>query len=421
MPRSSFMGDCTIGYLSSVYPALSHTFIFREIQALRALGLEVKTASIRLTEDLDRMTGEERDEFGRTHYVNDTPYARLFAAHLRLLALKPRGYFRALGYAVGLRKKGPVPLWKLMAYFAQAGLLMDWMRREQICHLHVHFGNPPATAAMIAAHAGAAPFSLSIHGPDIFNDEGPSLLAEKIDKAVFVRCISHFCQSQVMRLTAFSQWSKLHIVRCGIDVHAFGPCPLPGNAVLEVVCVGRLVSAKGQYVLLQACDELRRRGVRLHATFLGDGPERPALEAAAAQLGLKEMVTFAGAVGQDLVHSHLNGADIMVLPSFAEGLPVVLMEAMAKEVPCISTRIMGIPELIEDGVNGFLAPASDWHTLADKMELLLGNPALCSEFGRNGRRTVMEKYDMNTNGRAMRDLFARYVPGLCANKDGGAS
>ncbi len=413
------MGDWAVGYLTSLYPALSHTFIFREIQALRAQGMNVKTASIRLPEDLDRMTPEERDEFDRTYYVNSTPRGRVLLAHLRLLLSRPASYLGALCYALGLRRKGPVPLAKLLAYFAQAGLVMDWMRRERICHLHVHFGNPPATAAMIAAHAGGSPFSISVHGPDIFNDEGPSLLAEKIDKAVFVRCISHFCQSQVMRLTAYSQWEKLHIVRCGIDTRAFSPRALPGNAVPEIVCLGRLVAAKGQYVLLQACEELRRRGVGLHVTFLGDGPERPALEAATARLGLGEMVTFAGAVGQDLVHEHLNRADMMVLPSFAEGLPVVLMEAMAKEVPCISTRIMGIPELVQDGVNGFLVPASDWRALADKMALLIGSPELRAEFGRTGRLAVVESYDTETNGRAMGRLFARYAPRLGFHDDGG--
>ena len=406
------MGGTAVGYLSSVYPALSQTFIFREIQALRDLGLEVKTASSRIPEDLDRMTAEERDEFGRTYYVNSTPYVRLFSVHLRLLISRPGAYLRALGYASALRRKGPVPLGKIVAYFAQAGLLMDWMRREGVCHLHVHFGNPPATAALIAAEAGSAPFSLSLHGPDIFNDEGPSLLAEKIDKALFVRCISYFCQSQAMRLAAFTQWPKLHIVRCGVDIRAFCPRPPPNNTVPEVLCLGRLVSAKGQYVLLQACDELRRRGVRLHVTFLGDGPERKALEETSAQLGLKEGVTFAGAVGQDLVHSHLDRTDIMVLPSFAEGLPVVLMEAMAKEVPCISTRIMGIPELIQDGENGFLVPASDWRTLADRMEHLLGDPDLRAKFGRNGRLAVMEMYNMEANGRDMHDLFTRYIPCL---------
>ena len=123
------MGDWKIGYLSSVYPALSHTFIFREIRALRALGLQVKTASIRLPEGLDRMTGEEQGEFGHTYYVNSTPHIRVLAAHLRLLMLQPRGYFRAMVYAFGLRRKGAVRLWKLLAYFVQAGLLMEWMRR----------------------------------------------------------------------------------------------------------------------------------------------------------------------------------------------------------------------------------------------------------------------------------------------------
>ncbi len=364
------------------------------------------------------MTAAEQEEFRDTYYVNTAPFARLIMAHARLLFSRPGGYFGALRYAIGLRRKGPVPLWRLLAYFMQAGLLLDWMRREGICHLHVHFGNPPATAALIALHAGGAPFSLSIHGPDIFNDEQESLLAEKLDKAVFVRCISHFCRSQVMRLTEFGQWPKLHIVRCGVDVGAFSPRPTPHNAVAEIVCLGRLCAAKGQYVLLQACAALRAQGRGFHVTFVGDGPERPALEAAADSLGVRSVVTFAGAVGQDKVHGFLDKADMMVLPSFAEGLPVVLMEAMAKEVPCVSTRIMGIPELIEDGVNGFLAPASDGETLARCVQRLLDDPALGAELGRKGRLTVREAYDIEANGRAMHDLFLRYLPSAQESADG---
>ena len=415
------MGGKAVGYLTSVYPALSHTFIFREIRALRALGLVVKTASIRQPADLDRMTPGERAESGPTWCVNRTPVARVIAVHLRLAATRPLRYLHALRQAWRLHRLGPVPTLKMAAYFAQAGLLLDWMRRENIGHLHVHFGNPPATAALLAEHMGGAPFSLSIHGPDIFNEENTSLLAEKTGRAVFVRCISYFCRSQVMRLARFEHWSKLHIVHCGIDPADFPPRPAPNNAEPEIVCVGRLVAAKGQYVLLQACRELLDRGLRTHVTFLGDGPERTRLEMAAAELGVDGMVTFAGAVGQDVVRAGLERADMMVLPSFAEGLPVVLMEAMAMEVPCVSTRIMGIPELIEDGVNGFLVPASDSRALADKIETLVRDPMLRAEFGRRARRAVLQGFVMEECGRAMHGLFMRYAPETAIHTGGQAS
>jgi len=403
------MPQTTVGYLTSVYPALSHTFIFREIQALRARGLDIRTASISRPDYLDRMSPPEQKEYGSTQYIKRTPLTRVLFSHLWLASSCPKGYVRAFRYAVGLRRKGTVPLTKLLAYFVEMGPVLDWMRREAVRHLHIHFGNPAATVAMIAAQTGQATFSLTIHGSDIFYDEPGNLLAEKVDKALFVRCISHYSRCQVMRHTPFEQWPKLHIVRCGVDTSVFDMRALPENHVTEIVCVGRLIVAKGIFVLLQAGRALHEQGEKFHITLVGGGPEQAAIEAAATRLGIRELVTITGPVGQDAVHGYLNRADIMVQPSFAEGVPVVLMEAMAKGIVCISSRITGIPELIQDGVNGFLITPSDWEELAARMRQVIHDAALRAEFGRRARETVLAQYDIQKNARQLGELFVQYA------------
>ncbi len=384
---------------------------------MRTSGVCVKTVAVHLSRQVERMTPAEQADAAGTYYITDTSPARVAACHMRLLLSSPRRYLKMLGYTLGLRRKGPVPFLKLAAYFAEAGLLLDWLRRERVNHLHVHFANPAATVAMIATSQGQFSFSLSVHGPDAFDNVPGNLLVEKITRAAFVRCISHFCRSQLMRLVPFNQWPKLHIVRCGVDTDVFGPRPKPKNAVPEIVCLGRLVPAKGQHVLLQACRALREKGAAFHLTFIGDGPDRKSLDALCREWGLSDSVAFTGAVGQDEVCRRLEIADIMVLPSFAEGLPVVLMEAMAKEIPCISSRIMGIPELIEDGVNGFLTAPSDVEGIAEGIAQLLKDAELRRRLGCNARKTVCEHYDIETNCRRMGELLAECAHvGACAGE-----
>jgi len=408
--------DMSVGYLTSVYPALSHTFIFREIQVLRAHGVRIGTASIKRPDFIELMSSSEGHEYETTAYIQSTPAAEILLSHLRLFVRRPKGYLKALSYALSLRHKGTTPLHRLLGYFAEMAPLLAWMQSQKLNHLHIHFGNPAATVAMIAAETGEVSFSMSIHGSDIFYDESGNLLSEKIAKARFVRCISHFAQCQVMRHTPFPKWSKLHIVRCGIDPRVFQPRPVPANAVTQIVCVGRLIVAKGIFVLLQACRALREQGFEFHITLVGGGPEQGAIEAAATELGIRDRLTITGPVGQEDVHAYLDQADMMVLPSFAEGIPVVLMEAMAKEVFCISSRITGIPELIEDGLNGFLITPSDWMELAQKMKVALEDPALRARMGRKGRQTVLSKYDINKNAQNMGSLFAQYLA-----QEGGTS
>jgi glycosyltransferase involved in cell wall biosynthesis len=398
-----------ITYLASEYPGISHTFIFREIRFLREFGFKVLTASVRRPEILERMTDEEKRDAEETLYIINSSLFVILLSHLALFVGSPKGYLIMLKEALALTHKGPRNMLKGIAYFVEAGILIYWMQKKGSDHVHVHFANPASTVAMIAASYGTISFSMSVHGPDVFYNVVPNLLEEKVKRAVFVRCISYYCQSQLMRLVSHEMWSKFSIVRCGIDPQVYAPRPEPVNEVPEILCVGRLVPAKGQHILLKACGELKSRGVAFHLTIVGDGEDRDSLEQLTGDLGIRGDVTFTGAVGQDEVHKYYDRADLFVLASFAEGVPVVLMEAMAKEITSVSTRITGIPELIEDGVDGILVPASDVEGLADRLQELLQKGELRRELGKKGREKVIERYNLNQNVRAMAELFERFL------------
>lgn len=377
---------------------------------LRQLGLQIKTASVCPPTDLEWMETEELEEYRQTYCLQRTSPVRVVLTHARLAASKPRRYASALRYALRLRRQGPVSRWRLLAYFAEAGLVAAWERRERIGHLHVHFGNPAATVALIAHRITGIPFSLTMHGPDIFDDVTLNLLPEKFRRAQFVRCISHFCKSQSLRLAPPSLWPKFHVIRCGVDLAQFRPRAEQEHEGLRILCVGRLVPSKGQHVLLDACRLLRERGVAFHLTLIGDGPDRQSLEAAAEGHLLNGCVAFRGPCGQAQVRAELANTDVMVLPSFAEGIPVVLMEAMACGVPCVSTPVMGIPELIAHGNNGLLAAPSNIVELADRIQRLASDPALRRTLGHEARATVTDGYDVRANCRRLRDLLASQVP-----------
>ena len=394
-----------VAYLASEYPGISHTFILREIQALREQGLTVETASIRQPTSLEKMPAAEREEAAQSIYIKSTPLLQVVAMHWLLLRTGPVAYLKMLHATWRVYRDGVRNLVKAVGYLAEAGILLDWMHRQKLRHLHVHFANPAATVAMLAASYETIEYSLSIHGPDVFYNVDKNLLPQKIAGARFVRCISHYCRSQVLRLVPSSLWDRCQVVRCGIDPVAFSPRPDPDNSVTELLCLGRLVPAKGQHVLLQACGLLKQRGTAFHLTLVGDGEDRLSLQAQVQSLALEQEIDFAGAVGSDQVHSFYDRADLFVLASFAEGVPVVLMEAMAKEVASVSTRITGIPELIEDGRDGVLVAPADALELADNLQQLIDDSALRKQLGAAGRVRVINDYDLKTNSRALSDLF----------------
>jgi len=399
------MKEQPIAYLCSEYPAISHTFIYREIQSLRKEGLTVHTASIHKPGGLDIMTPDEQEEARNTLMVLDHSIPAIAGAHLSCLAGNPKGYIRMAAAALKLLVSGPKSPLKAIAYFAEAGILLQWTRRNGIAHIHEHFANPTAIVAMLMKQYGGITYSISVHGPDIFYTVDTAMLQEKIRQASFVRCISHYCRSQVMRLSDPVIWNRFHIVRCGIDPDLYAPRPDPGNAIPRLLCVGRLVPAKGQHILLEACAILKRQGTPFRLTFTGDGPDRASLEQHSRTWGIQELVTFTGALGQDKVRLLYDQADIFVLASFAEGVPVVLMEAMAKEIPVISTRITGIPELIDHQHDGLLAVPGDPEDLAQQLTALLADPLLRRQYGKAGRQKVIERYNQHQNNARLGEHF----------------
>ena len=398
-----------IGYLASHYPAVSHTFVLREIQALRRQAVDVETFSIHRSGSDQLLAAVDKEENSRTYAVLPARPLKLAWAHLSALLRAPGRYLDTLAFALkranpGLRGR----LWGFF-YFAEAIVVWRAARRRGVRHLHAVFADVASDVALLVARYGGTgwTWSVAIHGPLEFYDVALNHLAEKLGSARFAVAISDFGRSQLMAIGSEDRWSDMHVVHCGIDPASFvlegDLSPPVGDP--HIVCVGRLVHIKGQSLLLQALCELGRRGLLARATLVGDGPRRAELEALATQLGVSERVTFAGSVGQDAIWAIYRSAEVFCLPSMAEGLPVVLMEAMALEVPVVSTRIMGIPELVEDGVTGLLVAPGRVGPLADALERLLRDPELRARIGSAGRQKVLSDFDVNESARQLSTIF----------------
>jgi colanic acid/amylovoran biosynthesis glycosyltransferase len=261
---------------------------------------------------------------------------------------------------------------------------------------------------LIAGRIFPIGFSMSVHGPDEFYDAPGYRLAEKIEGAAFICCIGYYCRSQLMKLSPPAHWPKLEIAPLGVDPSAFSPRPFREHpSPFQILCVGRLVSAKGQHILVDAIAALLRAGHEVRLRLVGGGPDRASLEEQVGRLGLGDRVVFEGVVNQDRIRAIYAEADCFALASFAEGIPVVLMEAMAMEIPCVTTFITGHPELIRDGVDGVLVAPSDETALAEAIAGLIADPERRRRLGEAGRRRVIEKYDLENNTRRLADILQR--------------
>jgi len=394
-----------MAYLVSRYPAVSHTFILREIDRLRALGHTIRTASINPPDRaLERMDAVERREAGGTYCVK-AHGASGAAASLAWWALRdPLALARTVmtGLRMGRGLRG-------LAYAAEAAMVARWMRREGLAHLHVHFGNAGATVGVLVRRLTGCHLSYTIHGPDEFDDVPGQQLAAKMRAADAVVCISQFARAQLMRISDAADWSKFRVCRLGVDPRTFRFAPQrDATGPLRLLCVGRLTPAKAQLLLVQACAKLRQAGVDFRLTLVGDGPDRGRIEAAVDALELRDLVGLTGALTSDGVLAALAQADVFVLPSFAEGIPVVLMEAMASGVPCVSTRVNGIPELIEHARSGLLATSGDVDDLAAQLLLLARDRGLRRRLAHAARAQVEAHFDLNGNVRRLSDLFASF-------------
>lgn len=392
--------------------------MLREIEALRRLGASISTFSIRRTPQEKLLSERDRAAAATTVAILPPRWGRLLLAHLRLLVRSPSACFSTLAFALGLAPPGlRGRLWQLF-YFVEAVALWDECRRRQIRHVHVHLANAAADVALLATRIGSAiepdrpwSWSFTMHGPTEFLDLRHYRLAEKLDSARFVVCISDFARSQLMALCNPSHWEQLRVIHCGIPVADFTRAspPDPPGADPEVLYIGRLVPEKGQTVLLEAVATLAEQGRDVRVTLAGEGALRPQLERLAARLEIAPRVDFLGAVGQDRLRQLYERASIFCLPSFGEGVPIVLMEAMAMEVPALSTRIAGIPELIESGREGILVPPGRADRLAAALESLLADRELRRRLGSQGRAKVLGEFDAEASAEQLYRLFAEQL------------
>lgn len=366
-----------IAYMTGEYLRLSpFVFIHREVAALRELGLEIETFSVRGLSNLaEAVNPEQRIEAERTYFLLPASPLRVVANHLGLLLRSPRRYLRALRLAWAICPPGVKAFLYQVAYFLEAGLVAARMHERGMTHLHNHFASSSGTVAMLAAELGGFTFSLSEHGPHIFFSPHWWRIDEKFKRALFACCISHFCRSQIMMHTPADRWNRLHIVHCGIDPAEYRVTRHSGRGT-RLLFTGRLSAMKGIAVLLEAVSKLQDRWPDLVLTLAGDGPEHASLRAEAQRLDVADQVRFLGYQSSQQVRELLCKTDVFVLPSFAEGVPVVLMEAMASGVPVIATQIAGIPELVEHGKSGLLVPPGDSGALTDAIENLMANGAL---------------------------------------------
>jgi glycosyltransferase involved in cell wall biosynthesis len=399
-------GEGPIAYLTGDYPKVSHTFILREVEGLRAHGLGVLTCSIRKPPITDFNGQEELRARAETFYVQDAARrpVRLLAAHGRAFLRSPGKWLSTLALAVRMRAPGlKAFLWQLF-YFLEAGVLASHLRTNGVRHLHNHFGNSSCSVTVLAAELAGIPFSFTEHGPAIFFEVERWALGEKIARAKFVIAITHFCRSQLMLFSAPEHWAKIAIVHCGVEVSAYGRARSDGSGK-RVAFVGRLDPVKGALLLVEAMAVVLKSHPEATLTLAGDGPARAPAEARATALGINGAVRFAGYMTQGQVADLLSSSDMLVLPSFAEGLPVVYMEALASRIPVVASRVAGVQELVEDGVSGYTVPPGDVSSLADRMSQLMADPGRAREMGEAGRKAVEQGFDIAKEGLWLAEIF----------------
>lgn len=394
-----------IACLVNTYPSPSHTFIRRELQALERRGVAVLRIAMR--SDRARLVDpEDRAEDARTEHVLERGALALARAAFGALLAGPGRFGRALALAwrCGARAEGGARLRHLI-YLAEAAHVARRCADEGVAHVHAHFGTNSATVAMLAHALGGPGYSVTVHGPEEFDHPRALALDLKLQRARFAVAISAFGRSQLCRLAPPEDWERLHVVRCGIPLaQAAPPAPMPPGP-LRLVCVGRFSEQKGHPVALEALACARAGAPGLHLTLVGDGELRGAIEAQIAALGLDDAVTLAGWQDGAGVRAALDAAHVLLLPSFAEGLPVVAIEALAAGRPAITTWVAGIPELV-DADCGWLVPAGDVQALARAITAAAATaPGTLAAMGAAGAARVRAEHDIDRQAEALHQLF----------------
>jgi colanic acid/amylovoran biosynthesis glycosyltransferase len=394
-----------IAYLVNQYPKTSHSFIRREIAALESLGLTIHRYTLRRTAEALADESDAR-ELSETDVVIARPFLPRFLDALGTIARNPVRFAKAFVFAIRCGSKSDRSASVHVAYLLEAAVVAAWCKRDRIDHLHVHFGTNSAMVGLLVKRLIGIPFSFTAHGPEEFDRPLGIALPEKINGANFVVAISSFGRSQLWRWSGQAQWNKIHIVHCGIDAVFIEGAATPIPQQPRLVCVGRLCEQKGQLLLVDAAQTLKSNGIGFKIVFAGDGPMRRDIEVAITKAGLQDHISITGWVSGQRVRDEIEKARALVLPSFAEGLPVVIMEAMALGRPVVSTMVAGIPELVTPGETGWLVPAGDVVALAQAIkEVLSLAPEDLANIGRRSRSRVLERHNAQTEAAKLKLLF----------------
>jgi glycosyltransferase involved in cell wall biosynthesis len=400
-----------VGYIMTHYPRVAQTFISGEIDAVKATGVNVRTFAMNAPARGDHAAPAASQRIAETMYLKPL-VTRAFVA----LALKffrhPIGTSRVAVMTLASASGSPRRMVRRWAHLMQAALVADAARRDRLDYLHAQFGLAPATIAWLASALSAVaghrlPFGFTIHGFHDFVDPAESRLELKAQDAAQVLCVSDFTRSQLCLVTQPELWARFEVARCGIDISAFAyrppirQCGLP-----TVLAVGRLSAEKGFGILIEALACLKEKGTPQRLVLIGDGPLRGSLEEKARRAGVAELVEFTGELGPEEVRTHLDRADLFCLPSFSEGLPISIMEAMAVGVPVVTTWVAGIPELAEPGVTALTVPPARVDALASALGRLAEDVPLRVRLAAAARKRVEDLHDQRRCGAVVAERFA---------------
>lgn len=396
------MDKFRVAYLINQYPTISHTFIRREIQALERQGFDVLRISLHGW-DLKLMNEEDRLERTRTRYVLQGGMFPLLGAMLRSMVTRPGRFISALALALRMSRGSERSLPYHLAYLAEACRMLPWIEGFGAKHLHAHFGTNSAETAMLVNALGGPPYSYTLHGQNELLFGG---FVDKVIRSAFVVAISSYGRSQMFRRLKYDLWNKVKVVHCGLEMAYQDTESVPLSASPRLVCVGRLCEAKGQQLLIEAADRLARKGIEFELVLAGDGEMREEVDALIRHFDLGTKVHVTGWLSAAQVRDQILAARALILPSFTEGLPVVIMEAMALRRPVLSTYVAGIPELVQHGKTGWLFPAGSVDDLAAAMEDVLSRSTdELRQMGEIAYARVRDRHSADTEAAKLADLF----------------
>lgn len=394
-----------VTYIINQYPKVSHTFIRREILALERLGIEVQRIAMRGWDEKQIDIDDINEQIKTQYVLKDGAFLLLFSA-LKVLLTKPFAFITALKLAVKMSFKADRPLIYHLIYLLEACQALSWSQQFKSTHIHAHFGTNPSEVAMLMSVLGNVPYSFTVHGPEEFDRPQFLKVSEKIHRSKFVVAISSFGKSQLQRWVDFSQWQKIKIVHCGLESSFYQVDSTALPVKPKLVCVGRLCEQKGQLLLIEAAKKLADANVDFELVLAGDGEMRQQVEVLISQYALQDRVTITGWISSEAVRQHILNSQVLVLPSFAEGLPVVIMEAMSLKRPVISTYIAGIPELIKHGENGWLCVAGDVEDLSQTIQHALSTPLeKLQEMGSAAYASVIARHNVDVEAAKLASHF----------------